>query len=166
MRSSEAPAAFLGRSRQAGSSVQDSGANSRADLVGQQAPAHGEHGAVAVAGDETFELFGSLEAVPGHARRSAERQRQRLELALARRQLLAAGLGRAPRLDGGDVAVRGAHVPPAGAGAVRVRGRTDPDVVALIPVEVVVAALVTRRAQLEISSQWYPAAVRLASARS
>ena len=78
----------------------------------------------------------------GTPRRRAQREGERLEGALARGELLAPGLGRAPRLDGVDVALGRADVPPADAVAVRVRRRADAHVVALLPVEVVVAALV------------------------
>ena len=91
---------------------------------------------------ETVELLGALEAVPGHAAPGAQGQGERLELALVGRQLLAPALGRAPGLDGGQVALGRAHVPPAHPGAVRVGGRADAEIVALLPVEVVVPALV------------------------
>ena len=97
---------------------------------------------------------GRSRASQGTPRGVRKREREGLELALLGRELLPAGLGRAAGGHGVDVAVGRAHVPPARAGAVRVGGRADADVVALVPVEVVVPALVAGTAQLEISSQW------------
>ncbi len=54
------------------------------------------------------------------------------------------GLRRSASADPVDVALRGADVPPSTAGAVPMRGASHREVVALSPVDVVVAALLTR----------------------
>ena len=72
--------------------------------------------------------------------RSAEGER--LEPALVVGEHLLAGRGVVAGLDQGHVAVGGPDVPPPPAGPVRVGGRSDAPVVALVPVEAVVTALV------------------------
>ena len=59
-------------------------------------------------------------------------------------ETLLAGGGRPTGADGGHVPVGGPHVPPPAAGPVGVGGRPDAPVVALVPVEAVVPALVAR----------------------
>src|SRR6185503_5649563 len=58
-------------------------------------------------------------------------------------ELLACRLRRLARLHGRDVALGGAHVPPAVTVVVGVGSRTETAVVALLPVEDVVAALMS-----------------------
>ena len=125
------------------SSVQDTGADSGADLVGQQPAPHREHGPAVDVGRRgppaPRGAPGSPTARPAACAATSD---SASNARCSGVELLAARLGRAPGLDGVDVALGRTHVPPARAGAVRVRGRADADVVALLPVEVVVPALV------------------------
>ena len=75
--------------------------------------------------------------------RGPQRQRQRLEPPRRVVEHLLAGHGRGVGVHQGDVAVRGAHVPPPPTLPVRVGRRADAPVVALVPVEPVVAAPVS-----------------------
>ncbi len=88
-------------------------------------------------GDGT-ERRGHRDAAPG-----ANRQEQRLLDPRFGIEHLVAGFDRRPGPDRGDVALRGAEVPPPAAVEVPVRGRADREVVTLVPVEEVVPALAT-----------------------
>src|SRR5262245_25306576 len=74
----------------------------------------------------------------------AQGQLQPFEAPCLRVERLAGGGGRLPRLEERDVALGCADVPPAPAALVGVGGAAEAEVVALTPVEKVVAALVTR----------------------
>ena len=87
-----------------------------------------------------------VEAV-GHGRRGdavacAQAQLQCLDAAFLVGEDLLGRHRRRARRDGPDVALGGAHVPPPAAVRVRMGGATDAPVVALLPVQLVVAALV------------------------
>ena len=76
---------------------------------------------------------------PGEVRRARARASNRVRPASSTSSPAAVGPSAPTRA---DVAVGGAHVPPPPPVAVGVGGRTDAPVVALLPVEMVVAALV------------------------
>ena len=85
---------------------------------------------------------GGVERVGRHAVARCAGELQALEPATVGVEPLVGRLGRAALLDRGDVALGGAQVPPAATVAVAVGGAADAEVLALRPVEEVVAALV------------------------
>ena len=122
--------------------VRPVGAQAHRHLVGEQPAPHREHGPVAAPLDEPVEI-----GVVGHHRcRHAHRRPQRQGEALERRLLVGEHLvgrrGGPPGAHGLDVALRGADVPPPAPAPVRVGRAPDAPVVALGPVQGVVAALV------------------------
>ena len=87
----------------------------------------------------------------GHPAPGPQRELETLDPLRLGVELLAAALRRPARRRPPRCSARRAHVPPPTPGLVRVGGTADPEVVALVPVEEVVAALVAGSAQLEIS---------------
>ena len=111
--------------------------------VGQQPPPHGEHGRAARALDQAVELgvgrAGRRRGPrPGSGGRRASASNRRWSSV----STSSAAVADRPGLDGRHVPVGGADVPPPPAVPVGVGGRADAPVVALVPVEAVVPALV------------------------
>src|SRR4051812_4663010 len=118
---------------------------SRSYIGGNEPAVSGEHDAILLPPDESRrrELL-DHRCGGGRDRRAAPRaQGEGTGLFRPRRrlELLRTGDGGRSALDGGDVALRRAHVPPAPARVVPVRGAADAEVLALAPIEKVVAAL-------------------------
>src|SRR5438093_11781959 len=114
------------------------------DVGREKAAAPGEHDAVGDGHEEpgsaelTHDVAASAErdrAPPG-----SEREPELLGLGCGRVEVLLPRDGRAASTDGVDVPLGGAHVPPTPAAGVPMSGAPDGDVLALRPVQLVVAA--------------------------
>ena len=116
------------RSRRRGHRSQDSGARNsrRMTSLASSRPRTVSTARSPSGVDEAVELLGSLEARPGHAApgcaATARAPRTRAGSASSASRPAS---GARPASTARDVALRGAHVPPPRAGAVRVRGRAD-----------------------------------------
>src|SRR4051794_40409200 len=118
-------------------------AQTERDLVGEEAPFVGERDPSVVHVDQLLDVVGQWQRAGRYADACAQSELQTLDPPAVVIEHLLTGDRRRARLDGVDVAIGCAHVPPTAAGTVRVRGTTEAFVVALGPVEKVVATLVT-----------------------